>query len=105
MLSPQGGINGSNLFIDATTATLSGDLAVNGGDINSTSTTLTLGGSITTLNCADCIDFDDMEDTLDLDADLTINLGNNKEVTVNVDASFGGINGWTFNGTAAHTSI
>ena len=46
-----------------------------------------------------------MEDTLDLDADLTINLGNNKEVTVNVDASFGGINGWTFNGTAAHTSF
>ncbi|MEW5995459.1 MAG: DUF4402 domain-containing protein, partial [Candidatus Zixiibacteriota bacterium] len=54
-----------------------GDLAVNGGDITSTSTTLTLGGSITTLNCTDCIDFDDLEDTLDLDAALTLNQGTN----------------------------
>ncbi len=39
LLSPMNGINGSNLLVDATTATLSGDLAVNGGDITTTVTT------------------------------------------------------------------
>ncbi|MBI3290635.1 tail fiber domain-containing protein [Candidatus Microgenomates bacterium] len=59
--------------IVAHNTTLTGDLAVNGGDITSTSATLTLGGSITTLNCTDCIDFDDLENTLDIDETTTIN--------------------------------
>ena len=35
------------------------------------------GIDITTFVCPDCIDFDDMEDTLDLDAGLTLNQGTN----------------------------
>lgn len=75
--------------------TLSGDLNVNGGDINSTSSTLALGGSITTLNCADCIDFDDMEDTLDLDANLTLN-----QTTNTWSQSYTGTSGTAFGYTA-----
>jgi len=35
-------------------------------------TTIT-ASSLTAFNCSDCIDFDDLEDTLDLDASLTVN--------------------------------
>ena len=78
--------------------TTAGDLAVNGDDITADGATLTInaGGtveiqdnltittgttisaaSVTSFNCTDCIDFDDLEDTLDLDTSLTLNQGTN----------------------------
>jgi hypothetical protein len=50
---------------------------------------------VTTLNCTDCIDFDDLDDTLDLDANLTINQGTNTW-----SQSFTGTTGTGFSYTA-----
>lgn len=90
-----------NLTIDGTgsKSVLADDLQVTGNDIldsgatsritlgsttTLTNSTLTLSGtstltasSLTAFNCSDCIDFDDMEDTLDLDAALTLNQSTN----------------------------
>ncbi len=56
------------------------------------SSSLTLQ-DFTTFNCTDCIDFDDLEDTLDLDASTTINADDNVSqftLTLNSDLSIAG---------------
>ncbi len=60
---------------DLITASASGTTkftVANNGSITTAGTTFT-ATSMTAFNCSDCIDFDDMEDTLDLDAALTLN--------------------------------
>lgn len=90
-----------NLTIDntGTKTVIADDLQVTGNDVldssatsrvtlgattTLTNTALTLSGtatltasSLTAFNCSDCIDFDDLEDTLDVDAAVVLNQGSN----------------------------
>jgi len=73
---------------------------------------LTIGGAatvtatdVTTFNCTDCIDFDDLSDTLSLDTDTSITAGTGEEITY--AKSFTNAtteNGFVMNFTASDTT-
>jgi excisionase family DNA binding protein len=108
--------NAGNLAIEGTlsditqdTLTIDDDLQVNGNDIKDSGGTarLTLGATTTvtgdtfllsgvttitaasasTFNCADCINFDDLSDSLSLDAATTITNGITADLTLNLSSS------------------
>lgn len=72
--------------ITATTLSLSGTtLTASSLATFTTAATLSMA-STTTLNCGDCIDFDDIADSLSIDAATDINLGTNA-LTIDLDSS------------------
>lgn len=95
------------------TVTVNSDLAVNGGDLtsgattmnlfNSTATTLNIGEAATSINlgsttgtltlnnaafnCTDCINFDDLSDSLSMDAAATITNGTTENLTITLSST------------------
>ncbi len=78
---------GATTTLTNTTTTLSGTTTLTASSLATLTTAATLSmASTTTLNCGDCIDFDDMKDSLSIDAATDINLGANA-LTIDMDST------------------